>query len=239
MNYFDHDRWREAATHPDWYVRISDDYKRVTKLAEDKPDFAPAIKEEVRNFFEQLITDNVIPLGSPNPFLDSARQPIDTIVIHHTSAQPGYTLARMNVVHLLNVYAPYYASPHVAGEEHLKGQAVASNHYQNGQMVFYAYHWFVRMDGSAERLLDDDQIGWHAGNWDINTRSVAICLDNNYENAEPTPEVLRTVAKLLRDNYQQVNSNKIIGHCEANPKTICPGSTFLSNWKSILINLIA
>ena len=25
---------------------------------------------------------------------------------------------------------------------------------------FYAYHWLVRMDGNAERLLNDNEIGW-------------------------------------------------------------------------------
>jgi|GEM_PF-2098109 len=52
-------------------------------------------------------------------------------------------------------------------------------------MVFCAYHWLVYMDGTMERLLQDNEVGWHAGKWDVNCKSVAICLDDDFENLAP------------------------------------------------------
>lgn len=236
--YFDEKLWQEATQHPDWYLRLHDDLRRVRKLAEEKPDEADAIKGEVRGFFKALLAGGKLPLGDPDAHLDSERQPVDTVVVHHTSNQPGLTLERMNTIHLLNLYAPYYANPTVAGEEYLKGQPISSNHYRDGNMVFYAYHWFVRMDGSAERLLPDEAIGWHCGDWPTNCRSVAICLDNDYENSAPTPEILEVVAGIISKNYPQVEAEKVVGHREVNPKTICPGNQFLDGWKPKLIGLL-
>jgi N-acetyl-anhydromuramyl-L-alanine amidase AmpD len=144
----------------------------------------------------------------------------------------------MNAVQLLNVYVPYFMNPTVEEEKHLKHQPIWSNHIVEGKQVFYAYHWFVRMDGSVERLLTDDQIGWHAGNWDINCRSVAICLDNDYSNQDPSPVVLRAAAKIIKEHYSGVQADRVLGHREVNDKTTCPGGNFLGGWKQQLIGLI-
>jgi N-acetyl-anhydromuramyl-L-alanine amidase AmpD len=101
--------------------------------------------------------------------------------------------------------------------------------------VFWGYHWLMRKDGSFENLLPDNQIGWHAGNWDINKRSIGICLDNDYENKDPKDETLQKLADFIKDNYP----NKVtIGHCEARRGTICPGKNFLDGWKKNLLSYI-
>ena len=141
----------------------------------------------------------------------------------------------MNATQLLNVYASYFADPKEY-EKSLKGRPIWSNHQQNGRQVFYVYHWLMRMDGSFEQLLDDSQIGWHAGNWEINKRSVAVCLDNDYERQNPTNETLQTLAKHIKTHYPSVKN--IIGHGEANPKTICPGTNFLAGWKPLLLEYL-
>ena len=91
----------------------------------------------------------------------------------------------------------------------------------------------MRMDGSFERLLNETQIGWHAGNWKINKRSIAICLDNDYEGQDPSDEVLAKLAEHIRREYPDVKN--VIGHCEANQGTVCPGANFLSDWKLKLL----
>jgi N-acetyl-anhydromuramyl-L-alanine amidase AmpD len=96
----------------------------------------------------------------------------------------------------------------------------------------------MRMDGSFERLLDDDKVGWQAGNWDINKRSVAICLDNDYENQDPSDEILKKLAKFIKKNYPKIQPGKIVGHCEARQGTICPGINFKIIWKSKLLELL-
>ena len=87
--YFDENQWQEAVKHPDWYLRLHDELRRVRKLAEENTDEADAIKSEVRGYFEELLVAGSLPLGGPDPHLDSERKPIDTVVVHHTSSQPG------------------------------------------------------------------------------------------------------------------------------------------------------
>ena len=88
------------------------------------------------------------------------------------------------------------------------------------------------MDGTVERLLNDNEIGWHAGDWKVNCHSVAICLDNDFENAAPSNSVLSAVAKLIKTHYPHTH---ILGHREINPQTTCPGNLFLPDWKKKLI----
>jgi len=232
--YFDESKWARAAKYPDWYLRINDEYRQVLKLANE--DKSGKIKNEIKDFFAALIDKNQLCLGGPSPKLDEDRKPIDTIIIHHTSSKPGYTLKRLSVTHLLNIYVPYYINP--VGNPELKGKPISSNHYQDDKMVFYAYHWFIKMDGRAIRLLPDHAIGWHAGNWDVNTRSVAICLDNDYEHTCPTKLVLASVASVIKKNYQHLQSKNILGHGEVYSETVCPGNLFLAKWKKQLIRLI-
>ncbi len=234
--YFDEARWSSVVKEPDWYVQLADELAGLKQQSQNNnnPELQ-AIKLQVRSFFEEKLLSGAIALASEGENLDKQRRPIDTVVIHHTSSDPGYNVARMNAVHLLNIYMPYYLAPHVPGEEHLLGQPIWSNHFDEaGKQVFYAYHWFVAMDGSVRRLLTDEAIGWQAGNWDINTRSVGICLDNDYSQADPPSAVLDAVAGIIRQHYRLVPIQNIIGHRDCYPKTVCPGNTFESSWKYIL-----
>ena len=239
IKYFDEKLWDETVRRPDWYIELQNDYDALMRRAEREDEaIAKAIKDEVRGFFEERLEANVVALAQHGPDLDVERQPIDTVVVHHSSSAPGYySLPRLNAVHLLNIYRSYYLNPHVPGEEHLKGQPIWSNHFDaKGRQVFYAYHWIVRVDGTAQRLLHDNQIGWQAGNWDVNTRSVGICLDDDYRDKEPSEQILRVLAGIIREHY---SAARILGHREVNPKTVCPGERFLSGWKERLLAMVA
>jgi hypothetical protein len=235
MKHFDESKWRNYAQHADWYIRIKPDYDRLTEQTKADPDSADEIKEEVRGFFEELIRTGEIALGSKMPELDAERKPIDTAVIHHTSQPAGLSLERLSVIHLLNIYAPYFANPTSPHDQHLKGKPITSNHFYKDEVTFSGYHWLVRMDGSTTRIIQDDEIGWHAGDWDVNCRSVGICLDNDYETTAPSEVVLEAVAGLLKEHYPQISATKILGHCEVNKKTVCPGNKFLDSWKPKLL----
>jgi hypothetical protein len=230
---FDKKYWEEKIHQPHWYFDYVDFIEKA-KDAQNKDN----LKEEARDFFEEALIQNKVSLAETGPNLDEERLPIDTIVIHHTSGQPGYRLSRMNAVQLLNIYAPYYANPTMRGERNLKGRTIWSGHFLNGKPSFIGYHWLMRMDGTAKRLLEDNQIGWHAGNWDVNKRSVAICLDNDYENQDPSDETLHKLATFIKKNYPEVLPDKIIGHCEAREGTICPGSNFKNVWKTKLLKYL-
>ncbi|MEN9342384.1 MAG: hypothetical protein RIQ54_640 [Candidatus Parcubacteria bacterium] len=236
--YFDENRWSETIKHDDWYLRLYNEYKDLTKKAkESSREVSEEIKEETYQFFENHLANKSIALGKQGPNWDEERKPIDTIVIHHTKNLRGITWRRLSAMQLIRLYAPYYASPYDEKERHRKGQAVYSNHFRDGEQVFYAYHWLIRMDGSAERLLNDNEIGWHAGNWDINCRSIAICLDNNFEDSSPSDLILSVVAKLITEHYPQVGIDNINGHREVNPKITCPGNQFLDGWKKKLVTM--
>jgi hypothetical protein len=194
------------------------------------------VRQKVRSFFENALASGAVALGDTGPDLDCERRPIDTIVIHHTSAEPGYLLRHMNVVQLLNIYVPYFNNPTVKGEANLKGQPLWSNHVRDGRPVFYAYHWLMRMDGTFERLLTDKELGWHAANWDINCRSIAICLDNDYATRDPSPLVLQQLGAFIARQYPAVELPRIFGHGEVSKEpSVCPGTHFVSGWKEELV----
>ena len=194
-------------------------------------------KEEIYSFFDEKLEKNEIFLGKSGPNWDKEREAIDTIVIHHTANNPDISLKRLNTIQLLNLYAVYYNNP-AKHEEHIKRTPIYSNHFQNNQQIFYGYHWFIRMDGSTQRLLNDNQIGWHCGNWSINKKSIAICLDNNYDNSIPSKKLLEKIANIITTNYPQVKIENIKGHREIKTETSCPGNTFLSDWKQELLQFV-
>ncbi len=233
MEYFNKSAWREAAQHGDWYLRIQPEYRRLLQRAEDESNEAESIKEAVRLFFEELLLNGKLALGDPDAQLDSQRQPIRQAVIHHSKRKPGYySRARLNAVHLLNLYVPYYSDPGLAEEQYLKGRPISSNHYQAGKMVFYGYHWWVESDGTTTRLLPDEAIGWHAGNWEVNCQSIGICINDDLTDKAPSATALEGVQRILRDYDDRL---ELLGHRETNPKTVCPGDRFLAEWKQHLI----
>lgn len=237
---FDEAAWQQIITQPDWYITLYPALKELRKRWEASDDAdTKALKQAVRHFFETNLQNGRLALGTSGPNLDAARLPIDTIVIHHTSSKPGYRLPYMNAVQLLNIYVPNFNDPTHPAEKEQKGRPLWSNHVRDGRPVFYAYHWLLRMDGRAERLLHDQELGWHAANWDINCRSVAICLDNDYAVQDPTPETLRRLAQLIVEQYPYVNSSRIFGHNEVSLRgTTCPGNHFVDVWKNQLVKLV-
>jgi len=240
--FFDEAAWQQAIAQPDWYLKLYPELKALRKRRESTPTSeANTIKSEMRHFFETALLENKVALAKHGPNLDRERKPIDTIIIHHTSANPGYHLSYMNAVQLLNIYVPYFNNPStsIPGEARLKGAPLWSNHVRDGRQVFYVYHWLMRMDGSFERLLEDNELGWHAANWDINCRSVGICLDNDYDQRDPAPEVLRKLAGFIAERYPKISHDRIFGHREVSQHpTTCPGKNFVNSWKRELTELL-
>jgi len=236
--YLNKNLWDQHIFKEDWYLKLEDEFKNFEKIKEnlsekDEED----LKEELYSYIENKLGDGTIPLSEAGPDWDDERKPIDTIIIHHTSHDKPLTLSRLNTKHLLRLYMPFFQNPNDENKA-IKGNAISSGHFVRGKQVFYGYHWFVRLDGSTERLLKDEYIGWHAGNWDINTRSIAICIDGNFENNAPNIEILRSIANLIKNNYKNINATNIMGHNEVNKNTICPGNKFLSEWRKTLLKLV-
>ena len=234
--YIDQNKWQDALREPDWYVRLDEDFRGLEKYADTLSEAEhQRVKDQAYGLVEQALADGVLPFAEEGENLDKERRPIDIIVIHHTKNRPGLSLARLNAIQLLRIYGRYYANPTDPREQHFKGQSVWSNHFYKGQQVFWGYHWLVRNDGTVEQLLADDKIGWHAGNWDINTRSIGICIDDDLTEKAPTDAAIATISCLVRKRYAAVKPSNLVGHADINHQTICPGRLFKSDWRQQIL----
>ena len=235
-------RWEPILSTSAWYLTVIPDMEAFNQSIENESvEIKSACKNLFYDFFEAHLIRGDIALSRKREDADEERQPIDTVVIHHTSSEPGLRPERLSAIELIRLYAPYFA---VKKDQFPKGQPIYSGHLRDGRQVFWPYHWIVRSDGNAERLLFDSEVGWHVGNWEINCRSVAIVLDNDYELESPSNVELHGVAAVIREHYGQIPLTRIVGHREVNPKTACPSELFLDKsgwkgWKSTLLGLLA
>ena len=230
----DSKKWTAALKEPDWYIRLATEIEKIDQLLsqiyQKDQQKAKTLKGQVYQRIEEALLVDEINLAKSGSNNDQERQPVDTVVIHHSKNRPGMSLSRLNAIHLLNLYAKYYKNPKYDRDKGIVGQPIWSNHFKNGRQVFYGYHWFVRQSGEAERLLKDSQIGWHAGDWRVNARSVGICIDDDLSQKSPTKTVIKALSELIKRNYPNVSKQRIFGHSEINKKTECPGSEF-AVWK--------
>lgn len=239
-------KWEKLLKKPDWYIQIVPELEIIKKEALSKSQSEKEkTAEAVYSFFENKLSDGDIVLGNEIGNWDKERKPIDTIVIHHTEMAPGVTKNRLSAITLVRLYASYYAKPYDKREIGIVGQPISSGHIRDGKQIFWPYHWIVRMNGEIEQLLYENETGWHAGNWDINCRSVAIVLDNNYVNSNPDNKILKAAAELIHSKYNYVSKERIYGHCEVRliGPTSCPSNLFLSKdnyrgWKEDLLTII-
>lgn len=231
----DFDKWDSVIKKPDWYFELVPEFQKLIALHDEDRQTYESLKEEIYSFFEHALIADDISLGQGGENWDKERKSIDTVVIHHTSNLPGLSETRLSAIELVRLYAPFYFSPYPEENLKIKGKPIWSNHLRNGKQVFWPYHWSVKEDGSCERLLLDEEIGWHAGNWDVNCRSVGLCFDGDFEVTRPSDLMLQAAAKLINENYPGAN---VIGHSEVNTKTTCPSTLFLNGWKKDLLALI-
>lgn len=236
-------RWDRLLARPDWYVTVIPEIAAWRKsLERERVETQERAKALLYDFFEGHLQERTIALGE-NAGGDQERKAIDTVVVHHTSNPPGMSKTRLSAIELVRLYAPYYLNPTVPEDGHLRGSPISSGHLRDGMQVFWPYHWIVRPDGRKERLLRDDEIGWHAGNWDINCRSVAIVLDNDHEWTRPSQRELQAVAAIISRYYAFIPFDRIVGHREVNQKTTCPSRLFLDKpgvrgWKRDLLEYL-
>jgi hypothetical protein len=234
-------RWESLLKNPDWYRTIVPEITELRKSFEGKSEAEQdGYKKELYDFFELHLKNGDIALEKNPPNVDVERKSIDTIIIHHTSNPPGMSKERLSGLELMRLYAPYFYEPKLEMDKNIQGKPIYSGHTRNDQQVFWPYHWFVRKDGGTERLLNDNEIGWQAGNWDINCRSVAICFDGDYENARPSDVELQAAACIVKEHYSTILKERIFGHREINVKTTCPSNLFISTsdrqgWKDELL----
>jgi len=240
---FDENEWVEKIKNPLWYEEVPLVMRKMLALKEQDGELYGIERERIYQFFEKHLALGNVSLGESGKNFDEERKEIDTIVVHHTHGDDKMTKERLSAMELLRLYATFFANPTYEADKEIKGQPIFSGHFRDGKQVFYPYHWIVRKNGEVEPLLFDNEIGWHAGNWEVNCRSVAIVFDNNFENSTPSKIEIEFVAKLIKEKYPNVTKERIFGHREINTKTTCPSNLFLTEgdkkgWKEDLLNLI-
>ncbi len=234
---FQRDYWESRLQHPDWYVRLEDELQQIFfPVVHNQPQMK-SFRHKVYNLIDELLQKNRLPLAQNGQNLDIERKAVDTIVIHHTEEDPAIRPGRLSAIGLVRQYAFQYLANDVLGTQ-VRGKPIWSGHFRLGEMVFFAYHWLIRPDGKAERLLEDAYIGWHAGNWEINTRSIGIAFSGNYEEDAPPVSQIEAAAQVIKEHYPQVTQMHIKGHREVTQGISCPGAFFLSTWKDILLQRV-
>lgn len=232
---FERDAWENQLIFPDWYVRLEAELRtRIFPVVRPDCDLK-RFRHQVYELVEELLTRDALPLAQSGPDMDAGRKPVDTILIHHTTEEPDIRLSKLSAIGLVRQYALQYLADDVL-DERVRGTPIWSGHFRQGQMVFFAYHWLIRPDGSVERLLADSSIGWHAGNWEINTRSIGLAFSGDYEESAPPAAQIEAAARLIRSYYPQVVRERIFGHSEIAAGTTCPGAHFLHGWKAELLD---
>ncbi len=229
--------WESRLTSHDWYNRVEDELRGLFFPVVHHDAQLKAFRHKVYELVEELLESKRMALAERGPDLDRERRPVDTIVIHHTEEEPGIRLSKLSAIGLVRQYAFEYLADNVQGRQ-VRGEPVWSGHFRQGKMVFFAYHWLIRPDGTAERLLEDTAIGWHAGNWAVNTSSAGIALSGDYETGTPPHAQIDATARVIREYYPQVDKGGICGHREVAAGITCPGAYFLHGWKQMLLNLV-
>jgi hypothetical protein len=229
--------WEKKFRVPNWYEQLEDELTSfILTTVHDDPTLK-AWRRQVYDLLGEMLEQGEVPLAIDGPDLDCERQPLDTIIIHHTETDPQISLAALSAIGLLRQYGFQYLQNDVL-DRPVRGEPVWSGHFRAGRMVFFAYHWLIRPDGTCERLLEDRAIGWHAGNWEINTRSIGLALSGNYEHATPPTTQLTAATYLIKTHYPSIPPERILGHCEVRADATCPGERFLSEWKAQILQHI-
>jgi hypothetical protein len=205
-------RWRSRLREPGWHLELAGELQRYVLERPAEPT-GWRIRWTIYDTVATALEVGEVWLPSRGPDRDAARAPLRLAVLHHSATLPDISAARLSAMGLLRLYAP--AAIRSGDVEELY-----SHHRRDDRPVFHAYHWIVRPDGRGERLLEDHEVGWHAGNREVNHASVGICIAGDYAREPPPPAALARVGELLRSQYSGL---RLLPHSAVNPDTDCPG----------------
>lgn len=226
---------KEYFAKPLWYLNPSEE---INSFFINPPTDEQKSKEwyNARNAFlaavSILLDQKEIALAEEGINLDLERKEIEAIVIHHTgrsSRDAADPISFINAMHMFTLYMKVFRDKN----HELYKSPIWSNHFYKDHMTFIGYHYLVFRDGSVEQILRDEYIGWHCGNWEYNTKSIAVCFVDDLENAKPTAKAVQAAKRII----QKYKPKEILGHREIKSSTVCPGNVFLGTdgWKNKLL----
>lgn len=164
---------------------------------------------------------------------DAERQPFDTVVVHHSATAKQATSGEIERIQISRLYESRYKSDN--NDPYIKGLPTSSGHVVNEKETFIGYHHLVYQNGQITTELSPlikidgvsyiDHVAWHAGDWGVNCRSLAICLVGDFSDEEPSEAQLRALAGLIV-YYKMINTDlKVTAHSD-HKATECPGKTW-------------
>lgn len=134
---------------------------------------------------------------------------IDYLVVHHDG---GIVDGPYNTMKRIKSEANY----------HVSKPAIFGGHI--------AYHFMIDNVGDVYQCLPETEIGYHAGNYAVNRRSIAVCLHGNFEKQKPTQKQIDALTAFVkwmtteRPDLPILVKKSLKGHREVRLKgTACPG----------------
>ena len=173
------------------------------------------------------LIDGAIHCPSPNWSERESGDIVDLLVIHNISLPPG-EFETDCIAHFFCNELDIEAHPYFAEIAHLK---VSS-------------HLLINRSGSVTQFVPFDKKAWHAGESSFNGRSncndfsIGIELEGtDYEKfTDLQYKVLRTVSRLLMQEYPNLVFERIVGHSDIAPgRKTDPGPFF--DWEKYLKSL--
>lgn len=231
-------RWKRHLGESDWYIKLQGDIKawyshvaNRSNMTDNKKKEFNKLKEAIFDVVEEYYIKKRIFIGKPTENFDKGRKEIDIAVIHHSGNDTATTWQRISIINLLWVYCREFLNP----KRPYFQKPIFSCHRFKGYETFIAYHYLISKDGRILQTLKDKYVGWHAGDWRINCRSIGICILGDYKDKSPSEKQVQSVDKIIRK--YGIKRKDILGHREINPKTICPGDFFLGGWKKDVLRI--
>ena len=92
-----------------------------------------------------------------------------------------------------------------------------------------SYHYKIDNVGDVFKCTSLHEVCYHAGNLDVNKKSIAICLDGYLEERQKlTPQQKQALTDLLTYLKGKYPGAEIVGHTEvSDTATLCPGNNTL------------
>lgn len=131
------------------------------------------------------------------------RLEIDTIVIHHSDTKRDWDLG--TALNAIN-------NSH---KDRLHKELNGNGHH-------VAYHYLIAGGGKILYTRPEDEVGYHAGHWTTNRKSIGVCFLGKFEEEKPNPQQLTAARQLIREIKCRHKIKNIAGHRTFKP-TKCPG----------------
>ena len=135
--------------------------------------------------------------------LDGTNRSVTTIVVHHTAGMASNDIKQV-----------------VSGINRLHARKFRKMGKSLGLTI--AYHYLITPDGKVWRTRDLQDVGYHAGDWNVNLHSIGVCLVGDFTKYRPTKSQVRSLDRLVRRLRSERRISKVIPHsyCRA---TLCCG----------------